>query len=238
MMIFIDKICKELKFETLSVREFMIDDDLLLNFELRTFNHFEYFIFIELAYEKLDLVLDKIQIALFTKLKAYLTQQKNNNREFSVTHFFDNNTTIVISTDVTTVENKDDMFKTISRVEEDPFYFKKQILYYRKNEKQNIIDALGSTESVIEKLNAIVTDSTAYELRTYGLDSSFDFVTRIYAKLPFLQLKIEQQKLSDLDEMIDTSLTEGESKIVEEILSLDTDTNIDEWIKNLGANND
>jgi hypothetical protein len=237
MMNFIDKICDELEFETLSVREFMIEDDLYLNFELRTLNHFEYFIFIELAYDKLDLVLSKIQIALFTKLKAHLNRQKNN-REFRVTHFFDNNTTVVISTDVTTVENNDDTFKTISRIEEDPFYFKKQILYYRDSEKQYIIDALDTTESVIQELNAIVTDSTTYELHTYGLDSSFDFVTRIYAKLPFLQLKLEQQKLSDLDEMIDTSLTKNELKIVEEILSLDTETNIDEWIETLGADND
>tara|TARA_Y100001947_G_scaffold97_1_gene100 strand:- start:2692 stop:2934 length:243 start_codon:yes stop_codon:yes gene_type:complete len=77
-----------------------------------------------------------------------------------------------------------------------------------------------------------------YELFVIGLDNEFELISRLYEKVPFLNLSVVKHKPLNLDEMIEAELDAEHLELRKEILKSITVDNMDEWISSIGASND
>ncbi|EFG1850248.1 hypothetical protein K3201_004558, partial [Escherichia coli] len=66
----------------------------------------------------------------------------------------------------------------------------------------------------------------------------YGFIARLFEKIPFLSLTVNEMELLDLQGMITSKLTKNENKMLPELLVLDSDEAIDSWILSLESKND
>ncbi|EFN1817506.1 hypothetical protein HC221_004533, partial [Escherichia coli] len=86
--------------------------------------------------------------------------------------------------------------------------------------------------------NRIISDIKKYELFVKGKDDEYGFIARLFEKIPFLSLTVNEMELLDLQGMITSKLTKNENKMLPELLVLDSDEAIDSWILSLESKND
>lgn len=188
---------------------------------------FDYIIFIEIDYELLKQINSNIQINMATKFKNYLKDHVD------VSRFFDNNTYLIIATEVPNEIESKVLYREISSVEEDPYYFKKQVLYYTKKEIENLnFDALVENSS--SYFNAVVSKIDRYEKYLADSDLEYGLIVRFFEKFPFLKFQVEKKELLNLEQMIENELNDVDLELLPEILGL-TDENIDTWVGSLGS---
>ncbi len=234
----IKNIAVEQGYNLFDLPEFHITDDLYINLSLSTKDHFEYFIFIEFEFEQLELINNTVQIALFTKLEAQLKKINEGRQEqFTISHYFEKNTTLVISTQIPVDAIKDSVYKKVSLIEEDSFYFKKHVIYHT-NPELELFNKASTGGAISSYCSSVASDIARYELYIAGLDDQYEFIVRLYEKLPFLNLSVTEQKPLNLDEMINKSLTDEELELLPSLLSLKDEEHIDKWIDSQGVTND
>jgi hypothetical protein len=232
----VNRIAVEQNFTVHVETEFKISDDLYLNLYIATKDSFEYFIFIDLPYTQLQFVNKKIQITLFTQLKKKMLEQEA--LPFEVTHFFEKNTSLILTTNVPDEESKLTLLKSVSAIEEDSYYYKKQVLYYSNLDLDIIINKRLLDINSSEYCNTIISNIEKYELFVSFGDEEYDFIARLYEKLPFLTLSVTEREQLDLDSMINVSLSIDELEELPNLLALTTSEAIDNWIENIGILND
>lgn len=232
----VNRIAVEQNFTVHVETEFKISDDSYLNLYIATKDSFEYFIFIDLPYTQLQFVNKKIQITLFTQLKKKMLEQET--LPFEVTHFFEKNTSLILTTNVPDEESKLTLLKSVSAIEEDSYYYKKQVLYYSNHDLEIIINKRLLDINSSEYCNTIISNIEKYELFVSFGDEEYDFIARLYEKLPFLTLSVTEREQLDLDSMINVSLSIDELEELPNLLALTTSEAIDNWIENIGILND
>lgn len=129
--------------------------------------------------------------------------------------------------------------RKISDVEENPFYFKKNFIFYSDDELTSISNILISSSplDVVKSLSAIMHDYTRFiNFRDYDNDILFRVVSKLYTKLPFLTYNLKQSDLICLSStikniLIDKLLLERSQQLIRIDLSDLSATNA--WMKSI-----
>jgi len=229
----VKRIAVEQNFTVHVEKEFKVSDDLYLNLYIATKDSIEYFIFFDIPYTLIPLVNEKIQITLFTQLKKKILKIRA--LPFELTHFFEKNTSLILTTFVPEKESRLALLKSVSAIEEDSYYYKKQVLYYSKKDIETLNNKRLLEVNSSEYCNTIISNIDKYELFVSFGDEEYDFVARLYEKLPFLTLSVAQKKPLDLDNMINESLDSKELEVLPDLLAISSSEAIDNWIDSLGV---
>lgn len=120
----------------------------------------------------------------------------------------------------------------IFAIEEDPHFFKKYILYYSDAEEK----ALGGCS--FDELREIISDKSQFH--TYKADpispSQYSAATKIFIKLPFLELPFTRTKFVSLRLQAEEAVAEADLGDVYNTIQTHTKDNADELIKGLIEN--
>ncbi|MEI8644334.1 hypothetical protein P4S60_01465 [Pseudoalteromonas sp. Hal040] len=230
----ISTIAEEKDFAVYEISDFNVEDDIFIDFFLCTKDDFEYFIILNIEFRLIEIVNNLIQVAISTKIRAYLEQ----NEICSLNHYFDKNSTLIITTEKPNFLTNEEVYRVVSTVEENNYYFKKQVLYFTERELGIFLQSQSQQNSFTEKCCSVVSDLSRYEEFLLGEDEEYDFIARLYEKVPFLNLEVEKENKLNLDNMIAESLVESEIELLPELLALQSESQIDEWIKSIGEAND
>lgn len=233
-------LAKELNFTVFNVNNFHVKDDLYIDLFVFTKDKFDYFLVAEIPFNKLSFINSEIQIALSVKLRKHIDSiNDGSDSYFEVSHYFDKNTTFIITTEVNLEILKEEVYKQVSAVEEDSYYFKKQVVYYTYSELDFFKKIMGSEKiKIYEYCGSVISSLSRYESYVAGSDLEYDFISKLYEKLPFLNLSVVEEELLNLDDMINSSLSEEENKARLGFLSLNNDEEINNWIDEIGIEND
>ena len=152
-------------------------------------------------------------------------------KELTEDSAFNKNTDLII---ILKLDNLSDFKKLESKIfaiEEDPYHFKKYVLYYIRGEE------LLLENKTYADLENIISDQSLFDIYKDSplTPSIYSLAARIFIKLPFLDLPKKQTELTPLglqaQELIaELGFTELDNKVVETIAS---DANIDDLIKEL-----
>lgn len=196
----------------------------------------DYFIYLQLPEKLLPYVINDIQINLALSIKDQATNfDKISGDDVKISSSFDKNSTLII---FTTFENskKNDVMKQVISIEEDPYFFKKQILLIPEKDlpvveskfyenKSNYIAYIQGLISDTDRFNEF-TSSNLLGMSSGGIE--YSFVAKLYEKLPFLALLISPSNQEVLQKKIDGVLTEEQFMECNKLLEIDVN-NLDAW---------
>ncbi|MFA0189716.1 hypothetical protein CWN94_03805 [Vibrio splendidus] len=148
---------------------------------------------------------------------------------------FEKNTDFIILFEMDSLSNFSSYENKIFSIEENPYDFKKYVLYYSKEEK-SIIDGMTYNEIREEILNR---DSFKAYKSNVNFPSKYSFSARLFIKLPFLEVPVEEEELKSIDAMlteryVEKDLVEFDKYINKIFESNPTDFNslIEEYLDN------
>ncbi|HTO16523.1 MAG TPA: ABC-three component system middle component 1 [Edaphocola sp.] len=130
------------------------------------------------------------QIELFVKTKEVVQEPT-----------FDKNVNLLILNKVPKLE--DVKFDNLLQIEENPYHFKKSILYYTDEELKNLNAAIGES-NVLTAIESLILKDQIFEQHKTNFDAnSFEsLVYRIAIKIPFIKIRITQtNNLKSLEEI-------------------------------------
>ncbi|KRF06041.1 hypothetical protein ASG89_20065 [Paenibacillus sp. Soil766] len=132
-------------------------------------------------------------------------------------------------------------------LEEDPYYFKKYVLVYTQQQQELIIERLSQEIEVIEYLNEFLLNADYFNSFKRNQDSEiaieYDIVSKLFIKIPFLNIKHEIKKLIKLSDEIRSKMEDSDwifySGLIENFLNNNNnDPNIEQIISYLGVDID
>jgi hypothetical protein len=130
------------------------------------------------------------QIELFVKAKEIINQPQ-----------FDKNANLLV---LNKVENLEDVNKDyLLQVEEDPFHFKKCIIYYTKDELAKLKEAIGDF-AVTASIESMILREEIFSIHKQSFDANEyqSLLYRIAHKMPFIKINITQvDNISTLEEI-------------------------------------
>lgn len=135
------------------------------------------------------------QIDLFVKTKE-LVQEPT----------FDKNVNLLILNKVSKLE--DVKFDNLLHIEENPYHFKKSILYYTDEELKNLNAAIGES-NVLTFIETLILKNEIFEQHKTNFDANpFEsLIYRIAIKIPFIKIGITQtNNLKSLEDRNKTSI--------------------------------
>ncbi|WBV56355.1 ABC-three component system middle component 1 [Chryseobacterium sp. PTM-20240506] len=130
------------------------------------------------------------QIELFVKTKELVQESA-----------FDKNANLLILNRVPKLE--DVKFDNLLQIEENPYHFKKNILYYTDEELKNLNFAIGDSNA-LTAIEALILKDEIFEQHKKNFDAnSFEsLIYRIAIKIPFIKIGITQtNNLKSLEEI-------------------------------------
>ena len=163
----------------------------------------EFFIILDIS-DKLTTDIDNIQTELHSSMSDFFSKNEGAEKNTNLILLKNAN----LSTDRLT---QNIINRKISDVEENPFYFKKSLIFYSNDELASIGNALTSSSplEVAKSLSAIMHDYTRFiNFRDHDNDILFRIVSKLYTKLPFLTYNLKQGDLICLSSTIKNILTE------------------------------
>src|SRR5690606_8035893 len=88
-------------------------------------------------------------------------------------------------------------------IEEDPYHFKKSVIYYTEEELDNLVEAIGDSTVLSTIESMILADETFEQHKMYFNANPFEsLVYRIAVKIPFVKINITQtNNLKSLEEI-------------------------------------
>lgn len=110
-------------------------------------------------------------------------------------------------------------FSKILSMEENPYYFKKTICLYSREEVSELLSELEEQVNYLSYLQQEVTKVTRFTEFYEGNDKVYGFITKLYIKLPVIQVPIiKQQKLVDLSKEIEKDICNMELEDIHKFL--------------------
>lgn len=200
----------------------------------------DYFIYLNVPENLLSYVTNDIQIKLASLIKNSSERlEQINGDEMKISSSFDKNATLIILS-THDVSTKSNATKQAISIEEDAYFFKKQVLSIQLRElpiisscleehKDNYIHYIQNLISDTGRFNEF-TDSELFGMSDKGLE--YFFVAKLYEKLPFLTLLVKESNQEDLQQQIDDELSEVQRESCDELLVLDAD-NLNNWFEKL-----
>jgi hypothetical protein len=197
----------------------------------------DYFIYLNLPEKSLPFVSNDIQIKLSSILKNDAgSMDVLNGEPITISSSFEKNATLIIliSKEESSLNNVE---KQAISIEEDPYFFKKQVLVVSPKD----LDVISSNfeeyrKNYISYLQNLISDPQVFNefmnSRKYGPTNKaieYSFAAKLYEKLPFLALSVKKSTPGDLQKNIDSGLTESQRENCEALLKLDVD-NLSNWL--------
>lgn len=216
---------KELIKQILIEKEFSIDENSLgegPNFlaDRTEQNKFDFFtlVFLDETIVEKEIIKEKIEEYL---LRIIETRQGIVGLE--------KNLSMLILLEVESLELSPKINSLIYDIEEDPFDFKKYVLVYTREQVVKLKSLIGTTDGhVVNFLNLFLNDSTKFSQfkRHEHSDDTlvYDLVSKLFIKLPFLNMHNSQQNLTNLYKEIVDSIEEQDKKLWESLFKLADDT--------------
>ncbi|PVD50143.1 hypothetical protein DC498_21245 [Terrimonas sp.] len=140
-------------------------------------------------YDDLDKIISE-QIELFVKAKEIIQEPT-----------FDKNANLLVLNKVDAISNIKP--ESLLQIEENPYHFKKSILYYTEVELKNLSDTIGDSIALPTIESLILTDTIFEKHKMYFDANDFEsLVYRMAIKIPFIKIKITQtNNLKSLEEI-------------------------------------
>lgn len=200
----------------------------------------DYFIYVNLPARVLSYVTNDIQITISSLIKNDLDSLfLINGDELYVSSSFDKNSTLIIfSTQESGVD--DPIGRQVISIEEDPYFFKKQVLVVDNMDVRIIYDNFNKNiNKYTLYLQKIISNPSLFNefmnsnpLKTSNKVKEYSFVAKLYEKLPFLSLSVIKSTPEDLQNNIDKELSIYENKLCKTILELDPN-NLEDWFNEI-----
>lgn len=216
------------------------DDNLTTSIYIAHKPQGDYFIYLNVPENLLSYVNNDIQIKLALLIKNSSERfEQINGDEVKISSSFDKNATLIILTTHDVSINSNAMKQAIS-IEEDAYFFKKQVLSIQLIELPIISSCFEEhKDNYIHYIQNLISDTGIFNeftgskllgMSDKGLE--YSFVAKLYEKLPFLTLLVKKSNQDDLQQKIDDELSEVQRVSCDELLALDTD-NLNNWFEEL-----
>lgn len=199
----------------------------------------DYFIYLHLPERLLPHVTNEIQIKLASLIKnRWNSFEKLSEDNVKISSSFEKNATLIIFTKQNQIVNLyDDTSRQVISIEEDPYFFKKQVLVIPSNDIKGISNSFDDNEkSYITYLQDRISDTKNFNdfMNSKTVDAlpgatEYSFVAKLYEKLPFLTLSVKASTQRDLQTSIDNELSEAQLKLCETYFASDLN-HLDDWI--------
>ena len=217
-----------------TISELKFKDGLTSNIQILSKDNVNFYIAIFIELEKLANVNDSYQIELYSKLKSNnMNDMFGDDSLIRLNESFNKHTTLII---LTNGENDLLTRKIISSVEENPYYFKKQIISI-SNFELDFCKELIDSSNAREVCEEIINNVDEFKKFSYSDSPSYSLVAKMYEKIPFFTLKVPSENSDDLYENILGSLTEEQRSSVVKYNNLD-ESNLSYWLDSIGINHD
>ena len=234
----IQKITKYFNFKSFYLNEFIVFNDKSIDIIISTNDDVNYMIFVFIDYSDLDTFCSEIQIALATKLKLSM-KEGSDSRLSSVNLTLNKNSTLIISTIVPNTLELKQLNQIIASIEEEPYYYKKQVLTYKKSDARFIDELLLNEVGPVIMCERVISDIENYNLFISGLGNErYKLTAMLYEKLPFLTLKVSKEERLNPQDMINKEFTLEQLVDVDIYRNLDSQELINQWIETIGVEND
>lgn len=185
----------------------------------------------------------------FENLKEQLDQYFETIVEEMDVTGIDKNLSFLLLLETDLVNYSKEKLGLIYNLEEDPYDYKKYVLTYTetqvkalKNVKEkiskpiyNVLNSLLQDKKLFVSFKKRVEDRNSTEMQEALL---YDLVTKLFIKIPFLNVVIKQESLVNLKNEIEKSLSIDQARIVNLILeqySIDPELNINGILNKLGV---
>jgi hypothetical protein len=200
----------------------------------------DYFVYLNLPERLLPYVTNDIQIKLASLIKNHAGNfEKINDEDVKISSSFDKNATLIIFTthDVTV---KNNVMNQAILIEEDPYFFKKQVLLISDKEFPTISSCFyDHKDNYILYIQHLISDTGRFneftKTQEFGMSNQqleYSFVAKLYEKIPFLALIVEKSEQDVLQQTIDSKLSELQRSSCDELLVLDSD-NLNNWFEEI-----
>ncbi|WP_137009831.1 ABC-three component system middle component 1 [Aquitalea aquatilis] len=142
-------------------------------------------------------VLTKIQVEAYKSLGEF----------FSLNSDSEKNTILLLL--VKHKNSEMEINRKISEIEEDPYFFKKQVIFYTTEEFGAIYE-LAQNKKLSEAIHSILNNKTRFVEFSNGSDDHlYSIITKLYTKLPFLTINEMKYVAPDLSRNITEKLTQA-----------------------------
>lgn len=109
-------------------------------------------------------------------------------------HALDKNISMLVLWETGGDQKINNMKRRIMSAEEDPYYFKKNILYYSSSELKLLKDKVGDTHIYDFLKKEVISTETFAEYKQNPTDQTWQsLLYRIVIKLPFIKIEIEEE---------------------------------------------
>lgn len=128
------------------------------------------------------------------------------------------NTSLIILWEIDSHDDLDKKRKVIHEIEEDPYQLKKYVLWYTAEELEELNDVLD--DNSYSSIQDVILDTEEFSnFKTIQNASSYySLLSRIFIKIPALNVEVNVEKLYDLQEKINESLSRESLKNLEEFI--------------------
>jgi hypothetical protein len=139
------------------------------------------------------------------------------------------NLSMLILLEVESLEQSQKINSFIYDIEEDPFDFKKYVLVYTQEQVSKLKSLIGTMNGqVVSYINQFLNDSMKFSQfkRQEKSDDTlvYDLITKLFIKLPFLNIPNYQQDITKLYKEIVDSIEVQDKELWESLLNLADDT--------------
>ncbi len=161
--------------------------------------------------------MEELQIIIYDKIKNLLEK----------TPAVDKNTSWIIGVECNS--NYEDIMSKVLQIEENPYYLKKMVCPYLQEELNEFIDEIEGNSKYIEYIQKEVLDVNRFTGFYEGKDIVYDFISRLFIKLPSIELPVIKDKgLNNLSDEIEKKVIENELQKMHTFLidNIKDDTNL------------
>lgn len=201
----------------------------------------DYFVLVEQSREELE----KSSVSdLQRKIQVY-TRKNFSDNNFISDHYERNSTLVIfVKSDEATIT--DTTLKTIIDIEEDPYLFKKQVIYLNNQESESL-KSLLEVNSIEDKCRETIENIDTFskfrdELKNGKIQDSaiYSLVTKLYEKLPFLTFNVIEEEYENINDLINNALIDSDQNEEKNLLALknqllapdfDFGTYLDDYLK-------
>lgn len=186
-------------------------------------NLLSYFIVKDIGDVEAEFFLNSRQIEIYENLSEFFSQNEASEK---------NSILILLRQD-----ERDELLANsfVSTLEEDRFFFKKQVILYSSNEKNVLQKELENSSSKINFASIIYDKDRFKKFSTENNDPLYSILVKLYTKIPSLTIEGDNYKYLDLSEIISNRLREKNlyNSNLEMLLLGNDDEAIKKWISKL-----
>lgn len=135
-------------------------------------------------------------------------------------HQTDKNLTLVVCLKRNSLKPDENLSNRIYQIEEDPYFFKKYVLTYTDNQVELIKNLISSKDSITNIFYKTLNNHDLFlqfKKAPYK-ETQYNLISKLFIKIPFLNLRSSYRQLDNLSEKISNSLDANQAKLRDKTL--------------------